>query len=67
MQKETDAESSSGINKKKWMSLLLNILMELMTYLLIRMKMLSINIMHRFYNTRMMKMYVPNNNTISAK
>ena len=50
-------EKIYSIHKKERMSNLLIISMQLITYLLMMMKIISINIMHHFYLQRTMRMY----------
>ena len=50
--------------KKKWMSHLFIISMQLMKYLWIMMTIIFINIMHHFYRQITMKMYLQDQNMI---
>ena len=60
----TTMDSIYSINKKKRISPLFNLSMELMEYLLMMMKLLSINIMHHFYLQIMINIYLPYHNMI---
>ena len=56
-----------SIYKQKWMSYTLILSMQLITYLLMMMTIICINIMRHFYHQRIMKIYLLGQKYVSAK